>query len=114
MYKMLQNRLSQKQVHAIITDAVTIEKEFITEALPVGLIGMNAVLMQQYIEFVADRWLSELGYSTIYNTTNPFDFMEMISLQGKTNFFEKRVGDYQKAGVMGNKDTQAFSLEEDF
>jgi len=114
MYKMLKNRLTQTQVHAIISDAVTIEKEFITDALPVGLIGMNAVLMQQYIEFVADRWLSELGYDTIYNTTNPFDFMEMISLQGKTNFFEKRVGDYQKAGVMGNKETQAFSLEEDF
>ncbi len=114
MYKMLKNRLTQTQVHAIISDAVAIEKEFITEALPVGLIGMNAVLMQQYIEFVADRWLSELGYDTIYNTTNPFDFMEMISLQGKTNFFEKRVGDYQKAGVMGNKETQAFSLEEDF
>jgi len=114
MYKMLKNRLSEEQVHAIISDAVVIEKEFITEALPVGLIGMNAGLMQQYIEFVADRWLSELGYQTIYNTTNPFDFMEMISLQGKTNFFEKRVGDYQKAGVMGNKETQAFSLEEDF
>jgi len=114
MYKMLKTQLSQEQVHKIITDAVVIEKEFITEALPVGLIGMNAGLMQQYIEFVADRWLSELGYDTIYNTTNPFDFMEMISLQGKTNFFEKRVGDYQKAGVMGNKETQAFSLEEDF
>ncbi len=114
LYKMLKNQLSQEQVQKIITDAVVIEKEFITEALPVGLIGMNAGLMQQYIEFVADRWLSELGYATVYNTTNPFDFMEMISLQGKTNFFEKRVGDYQKAGVMGNKETQSFSLEEDF
>lgn len=114
LYKMLQNKLSTEQVTKIITDAVAIEKEFITEALPVGLIGMNAALMQQYIEFVADRWLSELGYPTVYNTTNPFDFMEMISLQGKTNFFEKRVGDYQKAGVMGTKDTQAFSLDEDF
>lgn len=114
LYKMLKNRLSQEQVTQIITDAVNIEKEFITEALPVGLIGMNAELMQQYIEFVADRWLSELGYPTIYNTTNPFDFMEMISLQGKTNFFEKRVGDYQKSGVMGTKETQSFSLEEDF
>jgi len=72
------------------------------------------VLMQQYIEFVADRWLSELGYAKIYNSTNPFDFMEMISLQGKTNFFEKRVGDYQKAGVIGEKGSQSFSLEEDF
>lgn len=114
LYSMLQNKLSQEEVHGIIRDAVEIEKEFITEALPVALIGMNAKLMQQYIEFVADRWIDELGYAKIYNATNPFDFMEMISLQGKTNFFEKRVGDYQKSGVMGNKETQAFSLEEDF
>jgi ribonucleoside-diphosphate reductase beta chain len=116
LYSMLSTKLTQEQVHGIISDAVTIEKEFITEALPVDLIGMNAKLMQQYIEFVADRWLAELGYAKIYNATNPFDFMEMISLQGKTNFFEKRVGDYQKAGVMGNsKDShQTFSLEEDF
>jgi ribonucleoside-diphosphate reductase beta chain len=114
LYKMLSARLSQQEVHEIISDAVQIEKEFITEALPVALIGMNAVLMQQYIEFVADRWLDELGYSKIYNASNPFDFMEMISLQGKTNFFEKRVGDYQKAGVLGNKESQSFSLEEDF
>jgi ribonucleoside-diphosphate reductase beta chain len=114
LYSMLQNKLSEKEVQTIITDAVTIEKEFITEALPVGLIGMNAVLMQQYIEFVADRWLSELGYAKIYNATNPFDFMEMISLQGKTNFFEKRVGDYQKAGVLNGKESQTFSTLEDF
>lgn len=115
LYSMLQHKLTQEQVHTIIRDAVTIEKEFISEALPVALIGMNATLMQQYIEFVADRWLAELGYAKIYNATNPFDFMEMISLQGKTNFFEKRVGDYQKAGVMGgSKDSQTFSLEEDF
>jgi len=114
LYSMLQQRLTEKEVHAIIRDAVLIEKEFITEALPVDLIGMNARLMQQYIEFVADRWLTELGYSKIYNTTNPFDFMEMISLQGKTNFFEKRVGDYQKAGVMGKKESQQFSMHEDF
>ena len=82
-----------------------IEKEFVTDALPVNLIGMNAKLMQQYIEFVADRLLVELGNEKIYNATNPFDFMEMISLQGKTNFFEKRVGEYQKAGVM-NKDKE--------
>jgi ribonucleoside-diphosphate reductase beta chain len=79
---------------------VEIEKEFVTDALPVNLIGMNAKLMQQYIEFVADRLLVELGNEKIYNATNPFDFMEMISLQGKTNFFEKRVGEYQKAGVL--------------
>ena len=93
-------RLSQEAVQSIIGDAVEIEKEFISDALPVELIGMNADLMKQYIEFVADRWMSELGYPKIYNATNPFDFMEMISLQGKTNFFEKRVGDYQKAGVL--------------
>lgn len=114
LYKMLDQRLSEEQVHTIIKDAVSIEKEFITDALPVALIGMNSRLMAEYIEFVADRWLSELGYSKIYNTANPFDFMEMISLQGKTNFFEKRVGDYQKAGVMSGKDTQTFSLDEDF
>ena len=114
LYSMLQNKLTEQQVQGIISDAVVIEKEFVTEALPVGLIGMNAILMQQYIEFVADRWLNELGYSKIYNTTNPFDFMEMISLQGKTNFFEKRVGDYQKAGVMNNNEVQSFSTEEDF
>lgn len=114
LYSMLQNKLTQEAVYAIITDAVTIEKQFITEALPVNLIGMNAQLMQQYIEFVADRWISELGYAKLYHTNNPFDFMEMISLQGKTNFFEKRVGDYQKAGVMSGKDNQVFSTEEDF
>lgn len=115
LYSMLNNKLSEEAVHGIIKDAVEIEKEFITEALPVALIGMNAKLMQQYIEFVADRWLKELGYAKIFNATNPFDFMEMISLEGKTNFFEKRVGDYQKSGVLsGNKESQAFSLEEDF
>lgn len=115
LYSMLSNKLSQVDVHGIIKDAVEIEKEFITEALPVALIGMNARLMQQYIEFVADRWLVELGYDKIFNAANPFDFMEMISLEGKTNFFEKRVGDYQKSGVLGaGKETQAFSLEEDF
>lgn len=114
LYSMLEQKLSEEQVHQIITNAVEIEKEFIIDALPVALIGMNSKLMAEYIEFVADRWLSELGYSKIYNTANPFDFMEMISLQGKTNFFEKRVGDYQKAGVMTGKDTQTFSLDEDF
>ena len=114
LYSMLSNQLTEDEVHTIISEAVTIEKEFVSEALPVDLIGMNAKLMQQYIEFVADRWIAELGYKKIYNATNPFDFMEMISLQGKTNFFEKRVGDYQKAGVMGGKESHAFSLEEDF
>lgn len=115
LYSMLQSKLSQEQVYSIISNAVEIEKEFISEALPVKLIGMNADLMKQYIEFVADRWLGELGYPKMFNSSNPFDFMEMISLQGKTNFFEKRVGDYQKAGVLsGNKEAQSFSLEEDF
>ncbi|MBS1522350.1 MAG: ribonucleotide-diphosphate reductase subunit beta [Bacteroidetes bacterium] len=115
LYSMLSGKLSKQEVNHIITDAVDIEKEFITEALPVNLIGMNAKLMSQYIEFVADRWLVELGYDKVYNTTNPFDFMEMISLQGKTNFFEKRVGDYQKSGVLNAaSETKAFTLDEDF
>jgi ribonucleoside-diphosphate reductase beta chain len=115
LYSMLSTKLTKDEVFEIIGDAVRIEKEFITEALPVALIGMNAKLMQQYIEFVADRWLSELGYPKMFGTINPFDFMEMISLQGKTNFFEKRVGDYQKSGVMNtSKEGQTFSLEEDF
>ncbi len=116
LYRMLENKLSKEAATKIITDAVEIEKEFINDALPVSLIGMNAKLMSQYIEFVADRWLSELGYAKVYGASNPFDFMEMISLQGKTNFFEKRVGDYQKSGVLNNSgnDAKAFSLDEDF
>ncbi|MBJ6117713.1 ribonucleotide-diphosphate reductase subunit beta [Pontibacter sp. BT310] len=114
LYSMLQNKLSEERIHEIIKDAVTIEQEFVTDALPVDLIGMNAKLMSQYIEFVADRLLIALGYSKIYNAANPFDFMEMISLQGKTNFFEKRVGEYQKAGVLGGSDKNVFSLDEDF
>lgn len=115
LYSMLNNKLSQEEATGIITDAVEIEKEFVSDALPVNLIGMNAKLMSQYIEFVADRWLQELGYDKHYNATNPFDFMEMISLQGKTNFFEKRVGDYQKSGVLNNvPESKSFSLDEDF
>jgi len=114
LYSMLNNKLTREQVFTIISEAVDIEKEFITEALPVKLIGMNAELMKYYIEFVADRWSSELGYPKIFHAANPFDFMESISLQGKTNFFEKRVGDYQKAGVISGMETQSFSLEEDF
>lgn len=114
IYTQLQNMLPIQQVSEIIKDAVAIEKEFVTEALPVRLIGMNADMMCQYIEFVADRLLLALGCPKAYNATNPFDFMELISLQGKTNFFEKRVAEYQKSGVMGSKDTNVFSLEEDF
>jgi len=110
----LKSKLSKERVYEIIMDAVKIEQEFVTDALPVNLIGMNAKLMNQYIEFVADRLLVALGYPKVYNATNPFDFMEMISLQGKTNFFEKRVAEYQKAGVMTEKDQFKFSMEEDF
>ena len=109
------NKLAPETVQKIIADAVEIEKEFVTDALPVKLIGMNSDLMCQYIEFVADRLLMELGCPKIYHSSNPFDFMEMISLQGKTNFFEKRVGEYQKAGVMNtDKESPKFSLDEDF
>ena len=85
-----------------------------TDALPVRLRGMNADMMRQYIEFVADRLLQALGCTKVYNATNPFDFMELISLQGKTNFFEKRVAEYQKAGVTGKKEDNVFKLDEDF
>jgi ribonucleoside-diphosphate reductase beta chain len=113
----LVNKLPVARVTQIITDAVAIEKEFVTDALPVRLIGMNADLMSQYIEFVADRLLVALNCPKVYHAANPFDFMEMISLQGKTNFFEKRVGEYQKAGVMkqeADKDMARFTLDEDF
>ena len=114
LYSMLQNKMTEEQVHTIIKDAVNCEHEFVTDALPVSLIGMNARLMCQYIEFVADRLLVSLGYSKIYNATNPFDFMEMISLQGKTNFFEKRVGEYKKAGVAQSQESQKIRFDEDF
>lgn len=112
--KHLLNKLSKETVQKIITDAVEIEKEFVSDAIPVKLIGMNADMMCQYIEFCADRLLLELGNSRVYNVENPFDFMELISLQGKTNFFEKRVGDYQKSGVMSKKEDNVFRLDEDF
>ncbi len=115
--KHVKNQLPKETVIEIIKDAVAIEQEFVSDALPVRLIGMNADLMCQYIEFVADRLLVELDCPKIYNSTNPFDFMEMISLQGKTNFFEKRVAEYQKAGVMkkeSDNDKPKFSLDEDF
>lgn len=108
------NQLPEETVQEIIADAVKIEKEFVSEALPVSLIGMNADAMCQYIEFVADRLLVSLGCSKIYGSENPFDFMEMISLQGKTNFFEKRVAEYQKSGVATEKEESKFSTDEDF
>ena len=114
LYSMLVNKISKKEVQDIITEAVEFEKEFVTDALPVSLIGMNATLMSQYIEFVADRLLLSLGNEKFYNTENPFPWMELISLQGKTNFFEKRVGDYQKSGVLAERTTQVFSLNEEF
>ena len=111
----LQNKLSEETIREIIVDAVAIEKEFVTDALPVKLIGMNAELMCQCIEFVADRLLVALGCNKVWNATNPFDFMELISLQGKTNFFERRVGEYQKTGVaQTNSEQNTFSLDEDF
>lgn len=110
----IQNKLPKERILQIITEAVEIEKEFVTDALPVNLIGMNAELMQQYIEYVADYWLQELKLGKHYNAENPFDFMDMISLQGKNNFFEVRVGDYQKSGVMAGAEKQTFSLDEDF
>ncbi|KAI1365197.1 ribonucleoside-diphosphate reductase small subunit [Xylaria arbuscula] len=102
LFSHLKNRPSKEVVEAVIVDAVKIEQEFLTEALPCALLGMNANLMKQYIEFVADRLLVALGNDKVYRSSNPFDFMENISLGGKTNFFEKRVGDYQKAGVMAS------------
>lgn len=108
------NKLPKETLKEIIIDAVTIEKEFVSDAIPVKLIGMNSDMMCQYIEFVADRLLVSLGNEKVYNVENPFPWMEMISLQGKTNFFEKRVGDYQKSGVMADRDKQVFSLDEDF
>jgi len=110
----IQNKLTKETVEKIITDAVEIEKEFVSDAIPVKLIGMNSELMCQYIEFCADRLLQTLGNDKVYNSENPFPWMDMISLQGKTNFFEKRVGDYQKAGVTASRDKQVFSLDEDF
>lgn len=109
LFSHMNHRPDPKMVEDIIVEAVGIEQEFLTDALPCALLGMNAKLMCQYIEFVADRLLVALGNKKYYNATNPFDFMESISLAGKTNFFEKRVGDYQKAGVMAStkKETTA-------
>jgi len=109
------NKVSSEGITEIITDALAIEREFITESLPASLIGMNAKLMTEYLEFVADRLLVELNCKKIYNSSNPFDFMDMISLQGKTNFFEKRVAEYQKAGVMStDSESQKISFDADF
>jgi ribonucleoside-diphosphate reductase beta chain len=114
LYGMLKNQLSLSDVNEMIVDAVKIEQEFVTEALPVDLIGMNARLMAQYIEFVADRLLVSLGCPKHFNSENPFDFMEAISLEGKTNFFEKRVSEYTKAGVGKTQQEQEVKFDEEF
>lgn len=126
LFSHLKHRPSKEVVREIIVDAVSLEQEFLTESLPCALLGMNSTLMKQYIEFVADRLLLALGNEKVYKVSNPFDFMENISLGGKTNFFEKRVADYQKAGVMAstkkpaedNGESEAnggdFAFDEDF
>merc|ERR1712061_627214 len=118
LYSMLEHKLPEDVVHDLIRNAVAVEPKFICEALSCDLIGMNSELMTRYIEFVADRLLTALGHTKLFGSTNPFDWMELISLQGKTIFFEKRVGEYQKAGVMastaGQEESKAFSLDADF
>ncbi len=114
LFSKLERPSSFERVKEILCDAVSIEKEFITESLPASLIGMNAEMMIQYIEFVADRLFNALGFPKVYHTKNPFPWMETISMQGKTNFFEKRVAEYQKAGVMNKKEDMGFALDEDF
>ncbi len=114
LYSHLKHKLSKTKAHKMIREAVRIEKEFITEALPVSLIGMNAKLMSHYIEFVADRLLVQLGYPKIWNTACPFPFMERISLSSKDNFFEKRVSEYSKAGVGKSRDEMTFATDADF
>jgi ribonucleoside-diphosphate reductase subunit M2 len=118
LYGMLQNKLPDEVVHDMIRGAVAVERQFICEALSCDLIGMNSELMTKYIEFVADRLLTSLGHPKLFNAVNPFDWMELISLQGKTNFFEKRVGEYQKAGVMAStadkNESVGFALDVDF
>jgi len=111
LYNMIEDRLDEKIVHAVFKEAVEIEKEFITESLPVSLIGMNCNLMSQYIEMVADRWLVLLGYSKIYNTQNPFPFMEMISLNEKVNFYENTVTNYQRANVGSTQEERQISFD---
>ena len=119
LYSYLKSPLSQERIYHILGNAVEIEKKFVRDALPVELIGMNSKMMCQYIEFCADRLIFQLGYPKLYNSKNPFDWMDLISMQGKTNFFEKRVGDYQKAGVMAkvnesNAKVDTFALDEEF
>lgn len=114
IYSLLENKLPENVVQNIVKEAVEVERSFICESLPCDLIGMNSRLMSQYIEFVADRLLECLGCSKVFHAKNPFSWMDLISLQGKTNFFEKRVADYQKSGVMANRKEQVFCLNTDF
>eukprot|EP00352_Strombidinopsis_acuminata_P000252 CAMPEP_0176339726 /NCGR_PEP_ID=MMETSP0126-20121128/1011_1 /TAXON_ID=141414 ORGANISM="Strombidinopsis acuminatum, Strain SPMC142" /NCGR_SAMPLE_ID=MMETSP0126 /ASSEMBLY_ACC=CAM_ASM_000229 /LENGTH=293 /DNA_ID=CAMNT_0017683521 /DNA_START=396 /DNA_END=1277 /DNA_ORIENTATION=+ len=116
LYKHINNKISNEKIIEIIDEAVQIESSFVSDSLPVELIGMNSGLMSQYIRFIADRLLFTLGVPKFYNVENPFEWMDMISLQGKTNFFEKRVGDYQKANVkvMDDANARQFTLDEDF
>jgi ribonucleoside-diphosphate reductase beta chain len=110
---MLDNQLDEKTVHEIFREAVDIEKEFVTESLPVSLLGMNSDLMSQYIQFVADRWLVMLGYDKIYESENPFGFMEMISVNTKENFFETRVSEYARAGVGQSEADRTIAFDDD-
>jgi ribonucleoside-diphosphate reductase beta chain len=116
LYNMVsqEERLHESVVHSLFKEAVEIEKEFIIESLPCNLLGMNSVLMSQYIEYVADRWLKMLNYNPIYNSENPFGFMEMISLQNKTNFFESRVSEYSRIGVGQSEEDRTISFDDDF
>lgn len=114
LFKMINNKPAESVIVDMIKEAVEFEKEFITEALPVSLIGMNSKLMSQYIEYVADHLMLQLGMSPIFNATNPFDWMELISLEGKTNYFEKQNSSYKKAGIVDSKTDEKFSLVMDF
>ena len=115
LYNMLNEheRLSEKVVHDIFKEAIEIENEFITESLPVSLLGMNSTLMSQYIKYVADRWLKMLNYNTLFNVEQPFGFMELISLQGKSNFFETRVSEYQRSGVGQSEEDRTIAFDDD-
>ncbi|VDK55771.1 unnamed protein product [Anisakis simplex] len=114
LYKYIVNKPSQEKVYEIIKEAVLLEQEYLTEALPVSLIGMNSKLMSEYIEYVADHLLTELSYPKLYNAKNPFDFMENLSIEAKTNFFERRVSEYQKAGVLSVEKEKTFDLDAAF
>ena len=114
LYSFIEHKLSDNEFNQIIKEAVEIEKEFITKSIPCNLIGMNSTLMEQYIEYVADRLCQQLGYDKIYNSTNPFKFMENMSVTGKTNFFEKRVSEYRMTNANKSKDDLEFSLEASF